>query len=462
MEMNNQPRNQEQESPSLSLAEAVIASLALRDLYGIRRLYPDALAVGDAKEIHRLLVEYLKAGLSDSRFDAIRENLYCEPRFDDSLMEGKLSLIFATLVAHCPNVQIVGDSEKAIAESIDRGVKGCYERCARKLQDLLQQLFEIKIYDCRIPSPKDEPTFTDTRRSLQLLQSYWALCRSVISHQMGALVGFHSHPLLRILVNLRSRIEFYFDQLSDHEGVEQAKESVDILMEIVMSSEPDDLSAVPEWTRQKIQIVDTFLEKARLRSGSKTFPITSEEDVFIKQAEKAIEEYHKHVRTAGSRMIEKASKRVVQRSGEVIDGVYCRVITREGTRAVNKTQYEKLVNARNEYDMFIDGMTLNTNCRHGKENPRAEKLTPKELSILSDFIQAGKPVRPYNTKTGNGCASSSSACRLFVGARKKIDVKLGRYRYRAFRLHKNSSDSKLNAHEFTPPDGFVYCLILPA
>lgn len=462
MELNDQRGDQGQGSQKFVLAEAVIASLALRDLYGIRRLYPDALSVDDAMEIHQLLVEHLNTALGDSRFDAIRENLYCEPCFDDSHSEGKLSLVFAALVAHCPSVQVVGASEKAIAESIDQSVKWCHESCSQKLRDLLQQLFEIKIFDCRIPSPKGEPTFSDKRRSLQLLRSYWGLCRSAILHQIDALVGFQPHPLLRLLVNLCSRIESHFDRLNDLEGAEEAKESVRVLMETVMGGEPDDLSAVPEWTHGQMQIVDQFLETTRLRSGSKKFPITNEEDAFLKQAEEAIEEYHKRVRTAGSRMMEKASIRANQRSEERVDGAYCHVITREGKRAANKVQYEKLVNARDEYDMFIDGMTLRASCRDGKQKPLTEKLTPKELGILSDFIQAGKPMRPYNTKTGKGCASSSSAYRLFEGARRKVDVKLGRYVYRTFRLHKNPSDRKLNAHEFAPPEDLVYCLILPA
>lgn len=144
------------------------------------------------------------------------------------------------------------------------------------------------------------------------------------------------------------------------------------------------------------------------------------------------------------------------------ENIYCRVISKDGTHSLNKSRYQALLKARNKYDMFIDGMTRETSCRDGMGNSQAAKLTPKELGIVVDVIMAGKPMRPYNTKTGNNCSSSSSACRLFVEARKKVDVKLGRYRYRAFRLHKDSSDSKLNAHEFTPPDGFVYCLILPA
>jgi len=335
MEVTDRLRDQEHGGPPFSLAEAVITSLSLRDLYGIRRLYPNALSVDDAKEIHRLLVEHLNAALGDPRFHVIRDSLYCEPCFEDSLMEGKLSLIFATLVVQCPNVQTMGDSEKAIAESIDQGVTWCHERCSQKIQDLLLQLFEIKNHDCIIPSPKDDPSLTDTPRSPRL-------------------------------------------------------------------------------------------------------------------------------RTSGFRKIENASVRTNQLSGEGIDGVYCVVITREGTHFANKARYEKLVNAIDECDMFIDGMTRRVSCRDGEQKPRTEKLTPKELGILSDFIRVGKPMRPYDTKTGNGCASSSSAYRMFEKARRKVDLKLGRYVYRTFRLHKNPSDRKLNAHEFAPPDDLVYCLILPA
>jgi len=67
MEVTDRLRDQEHGGPPFSLAEAVITSLSLRDLYGIRRLYPNALSVDDAKEIHRLLVEHLNAALGDPR-----------------------------------------------------------------------------------------------------------------------------------------------------------------------------------------------------------------------------------------------------------------------------------------------------------------------------------------------------------------------------------------------------------
>ena len=140
--------------------------------------------------------------------------------------------------------------------------------------------------------------------------------------------------------------------------------------------------------------------------------------------------------------------------------VYCRAITRDGTRSLDKNLYEKLVQTRNTYDMFLDGMTREVSCRDGKSKPRTAKLTSREFGILGDYIQAGKAMRPFSTKTGSNSASSEAARRLFEEARKKVDVKQGRYAHRAFRLLKDPTDPKLNSFEFRPPADLKYCLIL--
>lgn len=147
---------------------------------------------------------------------------------------------------------------------------------------------------------------------------------------------------------------------------------------------------------------------------------------------------------------------------EAASSVYCRAITREGVSSLGKNQYEKLVKGRNKFDMFIDGLTREAICKDSKGKPRRERLSPKEFGMLADFISAAKPMRPYSTKTGKSCASDSAARRNFVEARRKVDLQLSRYKYRAFRLHKDSADPELNTHEFAPPDNLSYCLILPA
>ncbi|MCL5884127.1 MAG: hypothetical protein M1377_02040 [Deltaproteobacteria bacterium] len=147
---------------------------------------------------------------------------------------------------------------------------------------------------------------------------------------------------------------------------------------------------------------------------------------------------------------------------EAASSVYCRAITREGASSLDKDQYEKIVKSRNKYDMFIDGLTREAICKDSKGKPRGERLSPKEFGMLADFISTAKPMRPYSTRTGRTCASASAACRNFIEARRKVDLQLSRFKYRAFRLHKDSVDPEHNTHEFAPPSGLSYCLILPA
>jgi hypothetical protein len=142
--------------------------------------------------------------------------------------------------------------------------------------------------------------------------------------------------------------------------------------------------------------------------------------------------------------------------------IYCRAITREGVRTLTKVEYDELVKHRSEYDMFIDGSIGEALCRQDKSKPRPAKLTLKAQSILSDFIESRKPMRPRSTRTGSTCLSRDSACRLFERARAKVDVKLGRREHRAFRLHRNAFDPKLKAFEFAPPNDLQYCVIVLA
>ena len=140
--------------------------------------------------------------------------------------------------------------------------------------------------------------------------------------------------------------------------------------------------------------------------------------------------------------------------------IYCRAITRESTQHLSRAEYDALQRTRDEYDMFIDGISREATSRKGSGPPQTAKLTSSELYILRDFIESGKPMRPRDTKTGENCLSPVSAIRLFQQARKKVDMKLGRHEYRAFHLHKSSHGPDCNTYEFVPPDDLTYCLIV--
>jgi len=156
--------------------------------------------------------------------------------------------------------------------------------------------------------------------------------------------------------------------------------------------------------------------------------------------------------------LEDARRRTTQPRDER-DRNYCHVLTRQGDVMVSRAEYDALVRHRDEYGMFIDGMTRKVTCREANGDLRVANLTARELCILVDLIEAGRPMRPHATKTGSECASSEAASRLFEEARRKVDLKLGRYEYRAFRLHRNPSGPKFKTVEFAPPSDLQYCVI---
>ncbi len=452
------------------LAAAVVATISLRELHRIRGLYPNAIPDGDATEFHDALSAHLNVALEDESLRDIRDFLYKEVKLDDSYADAMLTVLLTTLVMRCPDVHVAGSDEETIRQTIDQAIVACREKVTSPLKTIVDQLLEIKMVDCRIPEGND-PALSDPRRSLQLLQAYWSLGRTIVLNQMNAYVSLQPHPLLRLVMNLRSRMETYFGRLSEHEDPLDAFAAGDHLLEVAIGGEPDELSAVPEWTRQEVQKVDSYLEHVRLKIGSKMFPLTHEEKVFLEQAELAIEGYQKQANTAWSRVLENVPQQGVQAksgdTGERPQGEksdlpqsdYCRIITREKVETLPKSGYEVLVKKRENYGMFIDGITREAFCRDGSSEPQIAKLTARELGILVDVITAGKPICPYATKTGGKSASREAANRLFEGARRKVDVKLGRYKYRAFRLHQKPAGVEYKAFEFAPPDDLQYCVI---
>ncbi|MHB1587411.1 MAG: hypothetical protein ACYCRH_03400 [Acidiferrobacteraceae bacterium] len=140
---------------------------------------------------------------------------------------------------------------------------------------------------------------------------------------------------------------------------------------------------------------------------------------------------------------------------------YCQALTAAGLQDLGKPEYEGLVRTRGDYGLFIDGMTREVFCTQVSGGVRFTKLTPKEFGLMREYLLAGRPLRPRGTEVGSRCLSDAAAIKLFEKARGKVDVRLGRYQYRAFRLHKDATEQGLKAYEFSPPPSLRYCLILP-
>ncbi len=282
---------------SPNLATAFVATLSLRDLLHVRGIYPSAICAEDATEIQEALSAHLSIALEDEGLRDIRDSLYQNVELDSPDADAVLTVLLTALVMRCPDVHIAGSDEETIRMTMDRAVAACRDKASNSLKTIVDKLIEIKIVDCRIPEG-DDPAFSDPRRALQLLQAYWSLGRSIVLNQMNTHISLQPHPLMRPVMNLRSRMETYFGRLSDHDGSLEASSAGDRLLELAVGGDPDEICAVPEWTNKEVQTVDAFLERVRLKLGSKTFPLTHEEKVFIEQAEMAIEDYRQQANKA--------------------------------------------------------------------------------------------------------------------------------------------------------------------
>lgn len=138
--------------------------------------------------------------------------------------------------------------------------------------------------------------------------------------------------------------------------------------------------------------------------------------------------------------------------------IYCNAVIDGESKTLTFDEYQSLLGRITDYDLFIDGLRRIAGRKNG-EKCESQDITTLELEMLAEYIESRKPLRPMNTRVG-GRTSADAAQKIFDKARAKVDIRLGRYKWRAFTLHKNL-DSAMKAFEFRPPNDFRYCLLLP-
>ena len=133
-------------------------------------------------------------------------------------------------------------------------------------------------------------------------------------------------------------------------------------------------------------------------------------------------------------------------------GSYCRAITHEGREFLTKRQYEELAATKSNSDMFVDGFQRRVWKRTVDGKKSEQNLTPAELQLLTSYVEHAKVAKP--TRFGFGI-------KVFETARRKADVKVGRYEWRAFVTHRTPADPEMKEYQFLPPAGLKYCVIIP-
>lgn len=268
------------------LATAVVASLAMRDLFRLRHMHPEAISDCDVEQMHKVLGRRIRRALDDSFFDDIRKDLDAEVELEDRTAGRKLTILCLALLEAWPGSQLRQTGSESREERFERAFVECQWVADQPMINAIDQLSQAKAR-----SQIDIEIVQERRRSMQCIQAHWELCRSIVLNLAESRVGRRPKPLIHHIQVLRARIRSYFAHVAHIEGGERASTIVESLLATVMEGDIDDLSSVTEWTRHQVQIVDDYLERTRREGGSKRFPLMIGEERLLSRLKQDIDDY---------------------------------------------------------------------------------------------------------------------------------------------------------------------------
>lgn len=286
------------------LPSAALCAQTIRDMARMCAIYPDAMSPADAAALHDQLVDkfefYLKlTGLP--KFDSI----YQRPAFGDESIEAMMTIVFSVLLANHPLVRDLSAPEKDVSEQVKKASDACREDATDDVKTLVSRVVEVALFDCRMPSPASHASFGEPRRFMQLLELYWDRSRDIFLGEIRAHIGYRPHPLLRLLVNLNERLFRCFDALSEYEEIAKGKEVAKTLFDVLFEGEVDDLSCADEWVMQQLQIIDTSIQRLRLRFSGPAYELTHPEKIFLEFVTAQFATYRQDLAAKWSKMLRK-------------------------------------------------------------------------------------------------------------------------------------------------------------
>lgn len=288
-----------------ALPMAVMSAVGLRDLGRIRQYYPNVIPEGEARSLHDGFASNLRSAAEMCKLERMLK-IGKIPAFEDDPADIILSAIMGGLALWHPDTK--GDesaSDEDVTKRLDAAITKCQEEVKEPVRGMIERVINAMLFDCRTPTPVGDPTFQEPQRFLQMLRMYWGVVRGLVIHHIEAPAGFRPHPLMSIVLNLKARMESCFDQLTRLNGCIDVRQQVATLIDIVLSGEPDDLQAAPEWSYDQVGSVDRFIEEGRLALGAKSYPLTPAEEMCLQHAQHAVNQYADQVKAQWSRILKR-------------------------------------------------------------------------------------------------------------------------------------------------------------
>ncbi|MFH0903368.1 MAG: hypothetical protein V2A73_22295 [Pseudomonadota bacterium] len=142
---------------------------------------------------------------------------------------------------------------------------------------------------------------------------------------------------------------------------------------------------------------------------------------------------------------------------------FCEVIDGACKRFIGEGEYRDLVAQAGDYDLFLDTMTKAEAGRHpgsrrlGDDAVERVALTNEEAQIVIELVERYAPLRASEIKVLGRFGMPE---KRVEAARRAIDIKLGRYQWRAIQTLRGD-DREAKRFLFNPPDGFRFAVVRP-
>jgi hypothetical protein len=140
---------------------------------------------------------------------------------------------------------------------------------------------------------------------------------------------------------------------------------------------------------------------------------------------------------------------------------FCKVQTADGTRDLFRHEYDDIVRSAVEFDLFIDAVVPRASMKYaaGRRPARGRfewtELSRFEAGAIAELVRRGTLVRARDLAILQGILHPA---RIVEAARRKVDVRLERYKWRA--IHTQAAGSKRDVrYVFAPPPELKFAIL---
>lgn len=287
-------------------ADLAMYFLIGRDVRRIARDYPSKLTSQVRDEWMERIRSAIQQELQNPSFRLLKSDIENHPSALSNDSDSWGIYMSAVILQH-PDLKPDDSTEASINKAMTSIVEKCQREASPAVQAHISRLMGIMTVSCLHPEKSGDASL----RSLQLLQMYWAQAEAIVNVQLRFDLEYSPHPLLHLIENLRSRIKLCFLSLKECDDNSKASNACDTLLGLLSEGPVQDLSAVDEWTREQLTLVQMFIARARLRLGPGQFPLTTAEEYVLRQWEKDIERFVENAKAAHKRVFA-PSKAAVQ------------------------------------------------------------------------------------------------------------------------------------------------------